>query len=348
MSACRRVFAGAPAPSNLNLLLRPATRSTSAFSTSVGTLGRRGIIFRSTFGGGRHCIYQRRHVDTLNIKRGTLGDNALHDSRKARALEQKITELNKAARDRKELGEELGEDTKELQLSVKDTEKDLTERQKMLDLDYYGCTKATPGQMLYPAEQEDIDILSQSKWRYLSPRDVEGGIIIRLVRLSDPVTSPVGRVIRNRVFGVRKGQKYYLSIWGIFSVGMCIMLGLWQIRRMHWKRELISKRQTRLQQPRISVTHSPFPWSQNVEDWEYRVFEVRGVFDHAFEMKVGPRPTINPEGTNKPGYLIVTPLRLEDGSTVLVNRGFVEYDKLWKEDRPEMPEWVEEKNREKS
>ena len=53
-------------------------------------------------------------------------------------------------------------------------------------------SRTTTGQVLWPATEEDIAILSQSKQLYPSPLEVEGSVIIRLVRLSDPVTSPVG------------------------------------------------------------------------------------------------------------------------------------------------------------
>jgi len=189
--------------------------------------------------------------------------------------------------------------------------------------------------------EEDIEILSQSTLRYPAPMEVEGSTIIRLVRLSDPVTSPVGRTVRNRQFGIRGNEKWQLLGMGaICAVGL-YSLGIWQFNKMEWKRQLIEMRRSRLSAPRLAVSSSPFPWTDQVDDYVCRVVDVRGVFDHSREMRVGPRPGADEEtGDTVAGYNIVTPLRLEDGSTLLVNRGHVSMEKLDPIERPEHPTWV--------
>mmetsp|Transcript_69280 Transcript_69280/g.130638 ORF Transcript_69280/g.130638 Transcript_69280/m.130638 type:complete len:491 (-) Transcript_69280:165-1637(-) len=202
-------------------------------------------------------------------------------------------------------------------------------------------SRTTTGQVLWPATPEDIEILSESKLMYPAPYEVEGGVIIRLVRLSDPVTSPVGRTIRNRQFGIRGNERWQLLAMGAVSACIVYSLGVWQLYRMEWKRNLIEMRRTRLAMPRLSVTSSPFPWRDQVQEYIYRIVDVRGVFDHRREMRVGPRPgTDDNTGDTQPGYNIVTPLRLEDGSTIMVNRGHVGFDKADQHSRPEMPAWV--------
>ncbi|CAK8991252.1 unnamed protein product [Durusdinium trenchii] len=57
-------------------------------------------------------------------------------------------------------------------------------------------------------------------------------------------------------------------------------------------------------------------------------------------MHVGPRPGSDDMGETVPGVLVVTPLRLEDGSTVLVNRGHLPTYRLERATRPEVPTWV--------
>lgn len=201
-------------------------------------------------------------------------------------------------------------------------------------------SRTTTGQVLWPATKEDIEILSESKLIYPSPTEVEGSVIIRLVRLSDPVTSPVARVVRNRQFGIRGNEKWQLLAMGAVSMLIIYSLGFWQLRRMQWKKELIELRRTRLAMPRIEVKSSPFPWTDKVDEYIYRIVEVRGVFDHSREMHVGPRPGADDSGETVPGALVVTPLRLEDGSTVLVNRGHVRSSNLDRTTRPEVPTWV--------
>eukprot|EP00747_Dinoflagellata_sp_TGD_P168870 gnl/TRDRNA2_/TRDRNA2_196305_c0_seq1.p1 gnl/TRDRNA2_/TRDRNA2_196305_c0~~gnl/TRDRNA2_/TRDRNA2_196305_c0_seq1.p1 ORF type:complete len:480 (+),score=68.75 gnl/TRDRNA2_/TRDRNA2_196305_c0_seq1:110-1549(+) len=201
-------------------------------------------------------------------------------------------------------------------------------------------SRTTTGQVLWPATKEDIEILSDSKLMYPAPYEVEGSVIIRLVRLSDPVTSPVARVVRNRQFGIRGNEKWQLLGMGVVCALGVYGLGIWQLRRMEWKKNLIEMRRTRLSMPRLSVNSSPFPWKDAVDDYVYRIVDVRGVFDYRREMLVGPRPGSDETGETKPGFLSVTPLRLEDGSTVLVNRGHVTVDKVDPGKRQELPTWV--------
>jgi len=208
------------------------------------------------------------------------------------------------------------------------------------DKDLILRSRNTTGQVLWPATQEDIDILSESTLIYPAPREVEGSVIIRLVRLSDPVTSPVARVIRNRQFGIRGNEKWQLLAYGAVSGAFLFSLGFWQLDRMEWKKQLIEKRRTRLDMPRLKVEKGPFPWFDCVEDWEYRVVDMRGVFDHHCEMLVGPRPSSNPEEKQRPGFVVITPLRLADGSTILVNRGHVPLDDIDPSKRAEVPGWV--------
>ena len=212
-------------------------------------------------------------------------------------------------------------------------------------------SQTTTGQVIYPAEAEDISILSESKIKYADPRLTEGSVVIRIVRLSDPVTSPVARVQRNRFYGIRGYEK-----WTFLAYGLCVSLGVaslgvWQLRRMDYKSKLIERRRNRLGLPKTVVTQSPLPWNENnLVDWEYRTVEVRGVFDHSKEMYIGPRSsglTVEADAktygeTSQAGYLVVTPLMLPDGNSILVNRGMLTSDFIRGRNyrKREDPEWV--------
>lgn len=212
----------------------------------------------------------------------------------------------------------------------------------------------TTGQAIYPCEPEDIEILSNSSVRYADPRLTEGSVVIRIVRLSDAVTSPVRRVVRNRFFGTRGHEKWTFLAWGLCVTLGVGSLGVWQLRRMDYKAKLIERRQKRLNLPRTSVTSSPFPWNEhNLVDWEYRPVELVGVLDHAKEMYIGPRSSgVSVETKNnksktygqvsQPGYVVVTPLMFPDGSAVLVNRGLLTSEWIRGKNyrKAEDPEWV--------
>ncbi|KAF4732815.1 hypothetical protein FOZ62_019845, partial [Perkinsus olseni] len=215
----------------------------------------------------------------------------------------------------------------------------LSERSEALPPTLY--TESTTGQVIYPATEEDIEILSEADHRYIDPHECEGSVVIRVVRLSDPVTSPVKRVVRNRQYGIRGHEKYFIVGFATMCTCLIFSFGIWQLRRMKFKKEIIEKRHERLNMPRIEVKGSPFPWNENnLADYEYRVVQVSGVYDHSKEIWVGPRPAQTPYEMKKPGYLVVTPLRLADGSTILVNRGMLAFEWLASTEKKETNEWV--------
>ena len=210
-------------------------------------------------------------------------------------------------------------------------------------------SRNTSGQVVYPAEEEDIAILSNSRIKFADPRLTEGSVVIRIVRLSDPVSSPVARVQRNRFFGIRDYEKYTFLAWGLCATLGVASLGIWQLRRMDYKAKLIERRRNRLSLPRIVVDKSPFPWNENnLIDFEYRTVELTGVLDHAREMYVGPRASgVSLESSeygqmSQVGYNVVTPLMLADGNCVLVNRGLLTSEWIRNKGyrKREDPEWV--------
>ena len=213
-------------------------------------------------------------------------------------------------------------------------------------------SKTTTGQVVYPAEEEDIEILSNSSLKFADPRLTEGSVVIRIVRLSDPVTSPVARVQRNRFFGIRHYEKYTFLAWGLCVSLAVASLGVWQLRRMDYKAKLIERRRNRLGLPKFFLNSSPFPWNENnLIDFEYRTVQVTGVFDHSREMYVGPRSSglgsVSDDKKNygqisQAGYNVVTPLMLPDGSCVLVNRGMLTSEWIRGKGyrKREDPEWV--------
>lgn len=100
-------------------------------------------------------------------------------------------------------------------------------------------------------------------------------------------------------------------------------LGTWQMHRLTSKTQLIATVEAR-----VNADPVPLPgqseWPQlDLGRMEYRPVTAAGVFDHAHEFHVFTQLS-QPRGRHGgPGYWIITPLLLDGGGTVMVNRGFV-------------------------
>ena len=94
---------------------------------------------------------------------------------------------------------------------------------------------------------------------------------------------------------------------------VCVRLGVWQLDRLGQRRARNAILAARLALPPLEVERGTTPDSAR-----QRRLIARGVYDYAGE-RVGPGRSF--DGT--PGVALVTPLRLADGSVVLVDRGWV-------------------------
>ncbi|MBV8567835.1 MAG: SURF1 family protein [Methylobacteriaceae bacterium] len=116
-------------------------------------------------------------------------------------------------------------------------------------------------------------------------------------------------------------------LWpGVFAaVGVAVLLalGTWQLQRLAWKESLLSAIDARIHQAPAPI-RPPSDWpSLKPEDYEYRRVSVAGMFEHAKEALVFRPQGTGAAQTEGPGYLVLTPLRLSDGTYVIVDRGFV-------------------------
>lgn len=95
-----------------------------------------------------------------------------------------------------------------------------------------------------------------------------------------------------------------------------VNLGLWQLRRLDWRRENNIRILTRRELPPTSLQeHIGEPASEI----EYRRVTAKGVYDTQDELILFGRP--NPDGLQ--GSHVLTPLVTPDGSTIIVDRGWV-------------------------
>jgi surfeit locus 1 family protein len=103
-------------------------------------------------------------------------------------------------------------------------------------------------------------------------------------------------------------------------------LGIWQLYRLQWKRDLI-------QQSENKLNNAPIPLDINsaTDLSQFARVKLDGSFQHDREMLVGLRTRVTNEtsggligGSSKLGYYVITPFKPKGSSeTVLVNRGFI-------------------------
>ena len=148
----------------------------------------------------------------------------------------------------------------------------------------------------------------------------------------DPRASPqgggpaLGRPLRDSLApGPPSGRRSArsLAVIGTLAVlffAIFVALGAWQLKRRVWKLELIARVDQRVHAPPVAAP-GPARWTQvTAASDEYRHVTVDGTFLDQSQTLVQAVTALGA------GYWVLTPLRTEDGSLVLVNRGFVEAD----------------------
>jgi len=115
-----------------------------------------------------------------------------------------------------------------------------------------------------------------------------------------------------------KGYHFTPRLWPtvmtIPIVIILVMLGNWQMRRLDWKLGIIHRIESRYSQPAVNLPRN----LKNPDTWNYRHVTVTGRFLYTREM---PLYSIGPDGG--PGYDLYTPLLIQGGKYLIVNRGWV-------------------------
>lgn len=121
------------------------------------------------------------------------------------------------------------------------------------------------------------------------------------------------------------GRRGGAAVWLLVAISGAALvvlaaLGTWQVQRLAWKEELIATIDAR-------IASAPQPLDEiearlmETGDVDYRPVRLAGLFRHEGERHFF--------ATHKgqSGYFVHTPLELEDGRFILVNRGFVPFDR---------------------
>jgi surfeit locus 1 family protein len=117
-----------------------------------------------------------------------------------------------------------------------------------------------------------------------------------------------------------RSRLIFVSVMVILTA-VFIGLGTWQVQRLFWKNALIERVDVR-----VHAVATPAPPEQGwavlkAENDEYRRVVVEGRFRHDAETLV---QAVTDLGA---GFWVLTPLKTADGTTVLINRGFVTTDR---------------------
>lgn len=103
----------------------------------------------------------------------------------------------------------------------------------------------------------------------------------------------------------------------------CLLaLGTWQVQRLFWKLDLIERVEARAHaEPVDAPAAAEWPALTDPANYEYRRVKLSGTFLNDKQVQVY---TVTDLG---PGYWVMTPLKRDDGSSIIVNRGFVPSDR---------------------
>jgi surfeit locus 1 family protein len=138
----------------------------------------------------------------------------------------------------------------------------------------------------------------------------------RQARMTDFALPDAGRRPRSRVTLIALAASAMLAFAGFAA------LGTWQLFRLQWKLALIDRVEHRVHASPVPAP-GPAQWPQiQVATDEYRHVHLAGTFLYDRTTPVQATTVLGF------GYWLLTPLRGEDGSVVLVNRGFVSADAL--------------------
>ena len=120
---------------------------------------------------------------------------------------------------------------------------------------------------------------------------------------------------------------FWATILTLSSIGVLCILGTWQLHRLEWKTELLNTIEAEHAKDAQNIIVTPEALNTGLNMTRG---SVNGHFQHDKEIAIAPRTY-----DGKPGYHILTPLKLEDNTFILVNRGWVPLDMRASKDRTE-------------
>lgn len=116
-----------------------------------------------------------------------------------------------------------------------------------------------------------------------------------------------------------------LAIITLVMISIMSGLGVWQILRLEQKSVILRHVAERIAADPVALPEQA-QWSSLGDQSDYLKVSVSGTFRHDQETYLFGVIDKNRRGENVPGFFVVTPLVLDTGAVLLVNRGFVPQD----------------------
>lgn len=117
---------------------------------------------------------------------------------------------------------------------------------------------------------------------------------------------------------------WWTTLLMLFAVGMMIRLGIWQLDRLETRRAF--NEHVRLVQTADSLDLDTLTDFTDLTDMEYRLASASGVYDFEHQIALRNQYWGDPDGAAQYGYHLLTPLLMENGQAVLVDRGWIPGD----------------------
>ena len=111
--------------------------------------------------------------------------------------------------------------------------------------------------------------------------------------------------------------------WTFALAGLLVLLGLgtWQLERKAWKEALIDALTRRASEAPVALP-PPAEWARLASEvWEFRRVRLRIEPANEGDALVYTGVSALRDDVKSPGYMVFAPMRLSDGSKVVVNRG---------------------------
>jgi surfeit locus 1 family protein len=113
---------------------------------------------------------------------------------------------------------------------------------------------------------------------------------------------------------LRRRPAWVPTIAAFATIALCLTAASWQHRRMHEKEALQQEISAAASAPAVPLPPTVTDWPR----WRFRTVTLKGEFDARHQILID-----NVQHAGRVGFGVVTPFVLDDGRTVLIDRGFV-------------------------